>query len=330
VVAGRGNLAESQEAATATLAALLDALTAAGASWSVLPALRRGNVVGALQLGMAPTQGVGGGLDVLRAAADGKLELLVLVGSDPLADCPDADLARRALAGARRVIAVDTFLTGSSERADVVLAACAYGEKDGTTTNLEGRVSSVVAKVTATGTSRPDWMIATELGLRLGHDLGFGSVDEVTDAIATEVPAYAGITPGAVAASIEGIVATAPIAFLPPASSSAGERNHYDYRLVVSRNLYDRAVGTVQSPSLAPLAPGPAALVHPLDLERVGVAVGTDVQLVSARSSVVLPLHTDPGVLRGTVRVRFNQGGGAVGELVDAGAAVTDVRIERL
>jgi NADH-quinone oxidoreductase subunit G len=330
VVAGRANLAESHEAAAATLATMLDALTDAGASWSVLPAFRRGNVVGALQLGMAPTEGVGGGLDVLRAAADGKLELLVLLGADPLADCPDADLARRAVAGARRVIAVDTFLTASSEQADVVLAAAAYGEKAGTTTNLEGRVSPVVAKVTATGTSRPDWMIATELGLRLGHDLGFGSVDDVTDAIATEVAAYAGITPGAVAATVEGLLAIAPLSFLPPASSSAGERNHYDYRLVVSRNLYDRAVGTAQSPSLASLAPGPGALVHPLDLERVGVAAGTDVQLVSSRSSVVLALHTDPGVQRGTVRVRFNQGGGAIGELIDASTPVTDVRIERL
>ncbi|MCU0259660.1 MAG: NADH-quinone oxidoreductase subunit NuoG [Ilumatobacteraceae bacterium] len=330
VVAGRGNLAESQEVATATLASLLDGLTGAGASWSVLPALRRGNVVGALQLGMAPSEGAGGGLDVLRAAAEGRLELLVLVGSDPMADCPDTDLARRALAGARRIVAVDTFLTASSEQADVVLAAAAYGEKDGTTTNLEGRVSGVVAKVTATGTSRPDWMIATELGLALGHDLGFGSVDDVTDAIATRVPAYAGVTRTAVARNVEGVLTEAPLAFLPPASSSAGERNNYDYRLVVSRTLYDRAVGTATSPSLAHLAPGPAALVHPLDLELVGVSAGTEVQLVGARSSVVLPLHTDATVPRGTVRVRFQQGGGSVGELVDASTPIVDVRIERL
>ena len=43
-----------------------------------------------------------------RAAAEGKIELLVLLGADPLNDCPDADLARRAIAGARRVISLDT------------------------------------------------------------------------------------------------------------------------------------------------------------------------------------------------------------------------------
>ena len=87
------------------------------------------------------------GLSVLRAAADGKLDLLVLLGADPINDCPDADLARRALAGARRVISVDTFLNGSNEHADVVLAAAAYGEKSGTTTNLEGRVTTVAQKI---------------------------------------------------------------------------------------------------------------------------------------------------------------------------------------
>ena len=53
----------------------------------------------------------------------------------------------------------------STQLADVVLAAAAYGEKAGTTTNLEGRVTTLAQKVTATGTSRPDWMIAVELGV---------------------------------------------------------------------------------------------------------------------------------------------------------------------
>ena len=109
-------------------------------------------------------------LGILSAAAEGRVDLLVLLGADPIADCPDADLARRAIAGARRIIAVDTFLTESSGAADVVLAAAAYGEKSGTTTNLEGRVTEVGQKITAAGTSRPDWMIASELAELLGLD----------------------------------------------------------------------------------------------------------------------------------------------------------------
>ena len=166
IVAGRANLAESAESSMSALRTVLDACPGA----TVLPALRRGNVVGALQLGLTPRGEGSDGLGILEAAAAGRTDLLVLLGVDPLADCPDADLARRALAGARRVIAVDTVLTDSSRRADVVLAAAAFGEKSGTTTNLEGRVTTVGQKVTVTGTARPDWMIAAQLAARLGHD----------------------------------------------------------------------------------------------------------------------------------------------------------------
>ena len=151
IVAGRANLAESADAAASSLRAVLDACPGA----TVLPALRRGNVVGALQLGLAPLDDGLDGLGILSAAAEGRVDLLVLLGADPIADCPDADLARRAIAGARRIIAVDTFLTESSGAADVVLAAAAYGEKSGTTTNLEGRVTEVGQKITAAGTSPP-------------------------------------------------------------------------------------------------------------------------------------------------------------------------------
>ncbi len=184
VVVGRPNLAESADATVAALSTLLERLPDA----KVLPALRRGNVVGALTVGMAPIDAEHDGLATLRAAAEGKLELLVLLGADPLNDCPDADLARRAIAGARRVLSIDTFPSESTQHADVVLAASAYGEKAGTTTNLEGRVTTLGQQITAHGTSRPDWMIAVELGLMIGehsfasdHPLrGVSTVDDVT------------------------------------------------------------------------------------------------------------------------------------------------------
>ena len=99
---------------------------------------------------------------------------------------------------------------------------------------------------------------------------------------------------------------------------------------MVSRKLYDRAVGTAMSRSLAKLAPGASAHVHPLDLDALGVAAGDDVKLVSAKASTVLPIVADPAVPRGTVWAPFNQPGGTVEEIIDATAAVTDVRIERV
>ena len=100
---------------------------------------------------------------ILQAAADGRIDALVLLGADPLADFPDRDLAERALAGARTVDRGRQFLNESSRQADVVLAAAGFAEVDGTTTNLEGRVSVLHQKVTPPGTARADWMIAAEL-----------------------------------------------------------------------------------------------------------------------------------------------------------------------
>ena len=92
------------------------------------------------------------------------------------------------------MIAVDTFLNDSSRRADIVLSAAGFAEKAGTTTNIEGRVSTLSQRVTPPGTARPDWMIAAELAARLGTDLGFASVESVWTEIERLAPAHAGVT----------------------------------------------------------------------------------------------------------------------------------------
>jgi len=213
VVVGRSSVAESDQwvsEAARVLAGLQGV--------KFLPALRRSNVLGALDMGMAPGVLPGRvsldagrqwfsdawsrlpeerGLDatgILSAAAEGRVQALVLLGADPLSDFPDRALARRALGGAGFVVAVDLFLTESARQADVVLAAAGPGEKSGTTTNIEGRVSVVNQKVTAPGTARPDWILAAELSSRLGHDLGFDSLGGLFEEIERLAPSHAGLT----------------------------------------------------------------------------------------------------------------------------------------
>ena len=333
VVVGRGNLAEAPAATLAALSIVFEAAPNA----KVLPALRRGNVVGALSVGLAPSDGEQDGLSTLRAAADGHIGLLVLLGADPLNDCPDADLARRAVAGARRVISIDTLPSESTKLADVVFPAAAYGEKGGTTTNLEGRVTSVAEKVNATGNSRPDWMIALELAALLGergfaedHPLaGVTTVAEVTAAMAATVDGWDDVS-SASASALEGVVTAYPESSLDVDVVGAPDPISYDFRLVASRTLYDRAVGTQMSRSLAHLAPGAAAHVHPLDLDRMGVADGDDVNLIGPSASTVMPIKADHRVPRGVVWSPYNQKGGKIAEVIDFAADVIDLRIERI
>jgi NADH-quinone oxidoreductase subunit G len=240
VVLGRGSVAESPAAAVAAAGAVREARPEA----TFLPALRRSNVNGALDMGLAPGLLPGrvalddgrdwfeaawprvpaeAGLDtegILRAAADGRIDVLVLLGADPLADFPDHDLAERALAGARTVIAADTLLNASSRRADVVLAAAGFAEKPGSTTNVEGRVSALSQRVTPPGTARPDWMLAAELAARLGADLGVASPAEVLAEIGRVAPAHLGLDTDVLDAAPDGLLV--PLARTEPVPSEPG------------------------------------------------------------------------------------------------------------
>jgi len=311
VVAGRANLAESAAAVSARVAAVLSAAPDA----RVLPVMRRGNTAGALAAGLS---GSAGAAQILRDAAEGRIELLILLGADPLADFPDSRLARTALARVGRIVSLDGHLSASSEQADIVLPVAVMGEKSGTTTNLEGRVTPVAQKVTVHGTARPDWMIALDLAGRLGVELGASDLSDLTSMIELSADGLWERSFGAAALTFDSVVGT-----------------NYDFRLVLSRRLYDAAVSTATSPSLESLPGGRGLSVHPSDLERIGVASGDDVKVTGSRGSVVLPVCVDDRVNRGTVWAPFNQptgerSEGDVRDVVDVDAPVTDVRIERL
>ena len=217
VVLGRPSLAEraDQVAAAARILAGTEGV-------AFLPALRRSNVHGALDMGLAPgvlpgrmglldarawyehhwrtVLPISPGLDtagILEAAEHGRIGGLVLVGADPRADFPDAGAALRGLSGARFVVAIDTHVTESVQRhADVVLPAAAWAERRGTFTNIEGRITWLSQLVTAEGMAWPDWMIANELAARLGTDLGFVRQEDVWAEITKVSPLHAGAAYG--------------------------------------------------------------------------------------------------------------------------------------
>ena len=238
VVLGRPNVAESSDGVVAAAAAI----HTAHPDVRFLSALRRGNVHGALDMGLAPgllpgrvTLDEAGdwfkqrgwpkvptevGLDatgILQAAAGGKIDVLVLLGADPLDDFPDTELATRAVAGARTVIAVDRFLTASAQQADVVLAASGPSETDGTTTNVEGRISPVVRKITPPGTARDDWMLAAELSRLLGSDLQVESADQILAEVTAVAPSHAGLTVDAIHGARDGAIVGGHAAEVPVA-----------------------------------------------------------------------------------------------------------------
>jgi NADH-quinone oxidoreductase subunit G len=323
VVVGRANLAEDD---SFTMAAL-DAIMAVVPKAAVLPVIRRGNVRGAIETGLV----TGSTTSILRSAVAGKINCLILLGADPIADVRDTELARQAMAAIPHVIAIDTFASSSSQRADVLLPAAAFGEKDGTTTNLEGRVTQLNRKVNVHGTARPDWMIALELADYLGHDLGVGSVQEVHQQLVNKVAAFGDATRSALAINPDGVLLRRSSGNVSAGSApTVPDRPGFGYRLVVSRKLYDNGSNVAHSASLAPLAPGSSLHMHPLDLDRLGAAVGAQVKVSNDRTSIVMPIVADESVTRGTVWAAWAQNGSNIGELIDSSRSVNDVKVETL
>ncbi len=351
VVIGRASLAESEEPTLSLAATIRAELPQA----TFLPALRRGNVRGALDMGLAPgilpgrtrlnqptsalsenwnTVPTSKGLnttEMLRAAASGDLDTLILIGADPLSDFPDRNLAAEAIQKVKTLIAVDTFVTDSVAQADVVLPATAYGEQGGTTTNIEGRISRLTQKITSPGSTRDDWMIATELAWRLGGDLDLGSKEEIWREIERVAPSHSDVTLERVESSEahEGIlVQRSSIELDLPAPATPPVADGYGLRLVSGRKLWDAATATTYSPSLQPLAEAPTLRVHPNDLQRLGISSGADVRVISTRSTEIITAIADENIERGTAMLPFNQPGGGANRFIDADAMVNDIRIE--
>ncbi len=305
----------------------------------VMPFVRRSNIYGALDMGLAPGllpgrvslddadqvaafEAAAGAVPdhegrdtraILEGLVNGEVKALVMVGADPVRDVPDGSLAGDALDKADFVVAVDLFLTDSSSRADVVLPAEAFAEKEGTFTNLEGRVQKVAKVVTGPGQTQPDWSILEEIARRIGTSMGFDSIESVSREIAELAPAYAGLSWSSLAFG-DGVLvpagdATQPLQHVP--ADQGLEPDTAPLVLHLARTLYDDGVEMRKSLSLQHLAPGASAHLHPLDAANLEVVTGDKVVVETSSTSITIEVVLDPSLAAGVVYVPFNQPGAA-------------------
>ena len=101
-------------------------------------------------------------------SADGEIKALWIACTNPAQSMPDQATVRRALERAEFVVLQEAFATTSTARyADLLLPATTWGEKEGTVTNSERRISRVRAAVSAPRQARHDWQIALDFAKRL-------------------------------------------------------------------------------------------------------------------------------------------------------------------
>jgi NADH-quinone oxidoreductase subunit G len=154
----------------------------AGASPGLLPGMKgfadaQSHVEG--QWGVSLPTGVGGSTDLmLNGAAEGKVQMLYVMGSDPAAKYINPELAKQAMATAF-VVVQDMFLTETARYANIVLPACSFAEKDGTFVNIEGREQKIRQAFPPRGDSLPDWRILSDLMSRMGTIVPYFSARDI-------------------------------------------------------------------------------------------------------------------------------------------------------
>ena len=108
-------------------------------------------------------------VELFRAVGDGRIKALWIIGTNPAVSLPDSEAVGAALAACPFVVVSDCVRdTDTGAFAHVRLPAAAWGEKDGTVTNSERRISRQRAFRPPPGAARPDWAILAGVAARLG------------------------------------------------------------------------------------------------------------------------------------------------------------------
>ncbi|ACZ77542.1 molybdopterin oxidoreductase [Dickeya parazeae Ech586] len=113
-------------------------------------------------------------VDLFRAIEAGQVKAVWIMGTNPVVSMPEADRVRQALLRCSLVIVSDVMRhTDTTECADILLPALAWGEKDGTVTNSERRISRQRAFLPAPGEAKADWWIVSQVATRMGFGEAF-------------------------------------------------------------------------------------------------------------------------------------------------------------
>ncbi|MGV1873510.1 nitrate reductase [Agrobacterium rosae] len=113
-------------------------------------------------------------VDLFQAVADGRIKALWIMATNPVVSMPDASAVEAALKACPFVVVSDMFATTDTAKyAHVLLPSLGWGEKDGTVTNSERRISRQRGYLPAPGEATADWWQLAEVGQRMGFTEAF-------------------------------------------------------------------------------------------------------------------------------------------------------------
>lgn len=113
-------------------------------------------------------------VELFEAVAKGKVKALWIMATNPVDSMPNADRVEHAIANCPFVVVSDISAASDTlERAHVALPAQSFGEKNGTVTNSERRISRLRNFLEVQGGAKPDWWAITEVAKCMGYGAAF-------------------------------------------------------------------------------------------------------------------------------------------------------------
>ncbi|MFG5383768.1 molybdopterin-dependent oxidoreductase [Yoonia sp. R2-816] len=113
-------------------------------------------------------------VDLFKACANGDIKALWVISTNPAVSLPDSEGVAAAIANVPFVVTSEIMEnTDTTDLSHVCLPATGWGEKDGTVTNSERRLSRQRAFLPAPGSARPDWAIISDVATRMGFGHAF-------------------------------------------------------------------------------------------------------------------------------------------------------------
>lgn len=112
-------------------------------------------------------------VDMFESARKREIQALWIACTNPAQSMPDLNMVREALRNVPFLVVQDAFRqTDTTGYADVLLPATTWGEKEGTVTNSERRITHVNPAIPSPGETRHDWEIVVDFAHRLGNKMG--------------------------------------------------------------------------------------------------------------------------------------------------------------
>lgn len=269
-------------------------------------------------------------VEIMKAALDGQVRGMYIMGENPFLSDPNVNKVRQALSALDFLVVQDIFLTETAEFADVILPASAYLEKLGTYTNTDRRVQIGRPVLESPGEARPDWEIICELSTRMGYPLDYPSPEEVFREFADLTDAYqtlgyenlgpsGKLWPNADPATQDGPVvlfgesfptANGRAKLVPAEWTAAPELPDAEYPMVLNtgRLLEHWHTGSMtrRASALDRIEPEAFAGIHPDDAERLGIEDGSYVRISSRRGSISARARVTRRECRGAVFMPFH------------------------